>query len=138
MGSGLFDLKRAAAAGVRVALGTDVGGGTSFSMLRVLDEAYKVAQLRGYTLSPLRAFYLATLGAARALDLEDRIGSFRLGNEADFIVLDPAATPLLARRMQSARTLAERLFLLATLAEDRAVSRTYVMGRSMHDRDASV
>jgi len=137
MGSGLFDLRRATAAGVHVAFGTDVGGGTSFSMLRVLDEAYKVAQLRGYTLSPLRAFYLATLGAARALDLDNRIGSFKAGKEADFIVLDPAATPLLARRMRAARTLAERLFLLATLAEDRAVSRSYVMGQLMHNRKLS-
>lgn len=132
MGSGLFDLRRATAAGVHVALGTDVGGGTSFSMLRVLDEAYKVAQLRGYTLSPLRAFYLATLGAARALDLDDRIGSFRTGTEADFIVLDPAATVLLARRTRTAHTLAERLFLLMTLGDDRAVSKTYVMGRRVH------
>lgn len=129
MGSGLFDLRRATAAGVRVALGTDVGGGTSFGMFRVLEEAYKVAQLRRHVLSPLRAFYLATLGAARALDLEDRIGSFRPGNEADFVVLDMAATPLLARRTAAARSLAERLFLLMTLGDDRVVSRTYLMGR---------
>ncbi|HSD73342.1 MAG TPA: guanine deaminase [Steroidobacteraceae bacterium] len=128
MGSGLFDLKRATKAGVTVALGTDVGGGTSFSMLRVLDEAYKVAQLRGHSLSPLRAFYLATLGAARALDLDDRIGNFAAGKEADFIVLDPHAIPILARRMAAARTVAERLFLLLTLADDRAVNATYVMG----------
>ena len=131
MGSGLFDLKRATKAEVPVALGTDVGGGTSFSMLRVLDEAYKVAQLRGYSLSPLRAFYLATLGAARALDLDDRIGNFVAGKEADFIVIDAHATPLLARRTASARSLAERLFLLMTLGDPRVVSRTYVLGRSM-------
>ena len=135
MGSGLMDLKRAIDAGVQVALGTDVGGGTSFSLLRVLHDAYKVAQLRGHSLSPLRAFYLATLGAARALDLDDRIGSFRAGREADFIVLDMAATPLLARRTSTAGSLAERLFLLMTLGDDRAVSRTYVMGRLRHDRD---
>jgi guanine deaminase len=137
MGSGLFDLRRATAAGVHVALGTDVGGGTSFSMLRVLDEAYKVAQLRGNTLSPLRGFYLATLGAARALDLDDRIGSFRKGHEADFIVLDPAATPLLARRTQTARDLVARLFLLTTLGDERVVSRSYVMGRLMYRREVS-
>jgi guanine deaminase len=128
MGSGLFDLRRATKAGVQVALGTDVGGGTSFSMLRVMDETYKVAQLRGHSLSPLRAFYLATLGAARALDLDDRIGNFAAGKEADFIVLDPRATPILARRMAAARNLAERLFLLITLADDRVVNGTYVMG----------
>jgi guanine deaminase len=129
MGSGLFDLRRATKAGVQVALGTDVGGGTSFGMLRVLDEAYKVAQLRGHSLSPLRAIYLATLGAARALDLDDHIGNFESGKEADYIVLDPRATPLLARRTATARTLAEKLFLLMTLGDDRVVARTYVMGR---------
>ncbi len=137
MGSGLFDLKRATAAGVRVAVGTDVGGGTSFGLLRVLDEAYKVAQLRGHNLSPLRAFYLATLGAARALDLDQHIGNFRPGKEADFVVLNPAATPLLARRTAAARSLAERLFLLMTLGDDRVVSRTYVMGRLKHARTPS-
>ena len=131
MGSGLFDLKRATKAEVPVALGTDVGGGTSFSLLRVLDEAYKVAQLRGHNLSPLRAFYLATLGAARALDLDDHIGNFVEGMEADFVILNPRATPLLARRMTAARSLAERLFLLMTLGDDRAVSRTFVMGRNV-------
>ena len=131
MGSGLFDLKRATKAEVPVALGTDVGGGTSFSLLRVLDEAYKVAQLRGHHLSPLRAFYLATLGAARALDLDDHIGNFVEGMEADFVILNPRATPLLARRMTAARSLAERLFLLMTLGDDRAVARTFVMGRKV-------
>jgi len=135
MGSGLFDLKRATAAGVRVALGTDVGGGTSFGLLRVMHDACKVAQLLGHKLSALRAVYLATLGAARALDLDDRIGSFGTGREADFVVLDLAATPLLERRMAFARGLAERLLLLMTLGDDRAVFRTYVMGTPVHDRD---
>lgn len=138
MGSGLFDLARATAAGVPVALGTDVGGGTSFSVLRGMHDAYNVAQLRGASLSPLRAFYLATLGGARALDLQDHIGSFRPGREADFVVFDFAATPLLARRAATARNLAERLFLLMTLADDRAVSRTYVSGRLVHERGGSV
>lgn len=136
LGSGLFDLRRATAAGVRVALGTDVGGGPSFSMLAVLHDARKVAQLRGHSLSPLTAFYLATLGAARSLDLDGRIGSFAKGREADFIVLDPAATPLLARRTATAGSIAEKLFLLMTLGDDRAIARTYLMGRLCYDRDA--
>ena len=111
-----------------------MGGGTSFGMLRVLDEAYKVAQLRRHNLSPLRAFYLATLGGARALDLDGRIGSFRPGNEADFVILDPAATPLLARRTSAAKSLAERLFLFATLGDDRAIAATYLMGKLSHQR----
>jgi guanine deaminase len=134
MGSGLFDLRAAADAGMRVALGTDIGGGTSFSLLRVMDEAYKVAQLRREVLPPVRAFHLATLGAARALHLDDRIGALVPGREADFIVLDPGATPLLARRMANAGTLAEKLSVLMTLGDERAIARTYVAGQLVHER----
>ncbi len=133
MGSGLFDLDKTTAAGVRVAMGTDIGGGTTFSMLRVMHEAYKVSQLLGKNLSPLRAFYLATLAGAQALDLDDRIGNFLPGKEADFVVLDPQATPLLARRSAQSQTLAERLFVMMMLGDDRAVTGTYVMGERVHD-----
>ncbi|NMG27310.1 guanine deaminase [Aromatoleum evansii] len=128
LGSGLFDLAKADAAGLRVGIGTDVGAGTSFSMLQTLGEAYKVLQLNGQSLSPERAFYLATLGGARSLYLDDRIGSFAPGCEGDFVVLDPAATPLLARRSAACTTLAERLFVLMMLGDDRAVAETWVMG----------
>lgn len=129
LGSGLFDAEAARRHGVRVGLGTDVGGGTSLSMLRTLDEAYKVAQLGGQRLSPLRAFYLATLGAARSLYLDERIGNFLAGKEGDFVVLDLAATPLMARRMASTTDLVERLFVLMMLGDDRAVFATHIMGR---------
>jgi guanine deaminase len=129
LGSGLFDLDASDAAGLRYALATDVGGGTSFSMLRTMGEAYKVAQLQGQWLSPLRAFYLATLGAARTLRLDDRIGSFAAGREADFVVLDLRATPLLARRSALCTSLEEMLLVLMTLGDDRAVAATYVLGR---------
>lgn len=128
LGSGLFDLAQADAAGVRVGIGTDVGAGTSFSLLRTLGEAYKVLQLNGQSLSAERAFYLATLGGARSLYLDEQIGSFVPGREADFVVLDPAATPLLARRSAACETLAERLFVLMMLGDDRAVAETWVMG----------
>ena len=134
LGSGLFDLERADAAGVRVGLGSDVGAGTSFSMLRTLDEAYKVLQLCGQSLSAERAFYLATLGGARSLYLDDRIGSFVPGREADFVVLDPAATPLLARRSAACTTLTERLFVLMMLGDDRAVAETWVLGEPVWRR----
>jgi guanine deaminase len=128
LGSGLFDADAARRHRVRVGIGTDVGGGTSLSLLRTLDEAYKVAQLGGQRLSPLRAFYLATLGSARALYLDDRIGNFAAGKEGDFIVLDLAATPLMARRMASTADLVERLFVLMMLGDDRAVFATHIMG----------
>jgi guanine deaminase len=132
LGSGLFDIAAADAARLRFSVATDVGGGTSFSMLRTLGEAYKVAQLSGQRLSPLRAFYLATLGAARCLGLEQQLGSFRPGAEADFVALDLRATPLLARRMSRARTLSEKLLLLMTLGDDRAIDTTYILGRRVH------
>ncbi|MFI0447804.1 guanine deaminase [Actinomadura sp. 6N118] len=129
LGSGLFPLVRTRRAGVRVGLGTDIGGGTSFSMLATLNEAYKVMALQGDYLSALRGFYLATRGGAEALHLEDRIGGFQPGNEADFVVLDFAATPLLERRTDAAEGLVERLFALAMLGDERATKATYVLGR---------
>jgi guanine deaminase len=129
LGSGLFDLAASDAAGMSIALATDVGGGSSFSMLHTMADAYRVVHMTGQHLTPLRAFYLATLAGARMLRLSDRIGSFAVGNEADFIVLQPDATPLLARRMEQSRTLGERLLLYMMLGDDRAVARTYVLGQ---------
>ena len=133
LGSGLFDLARADAHGVKIGIGTDVGAGTSFSMLATLGEAYKVGQLRGASLDPFRALYLATAGGARTLGLGDRIGGLQPGQEADFVLLDCAATPLLARRTAGA-TLVDRLFALQILGDDRAISRTYVAGRCAWSR----
>jgi guanine deaminase len=132
LGSGLFDIAAADAAGMRFSTATDVGGGTSFSMLRTLDEARKVARLQGQDLSPLRALYLATLGAARCLKVDDRIGRLEVGAEADFIVLDLEATVLMARRGAAAATLSDALRILITLGDDRAIAATYILGRQVH------
>ncbi len=134
LGSGLFDLAAAHDAGVRVGLGTDVGGGTSLSMLRTMEESYKVCQLAGQSLSPMQAFYLATLGGAAALYLDDHIGNFDIGKEADFVVLDPEATPHLARRIERTTTLAEKLFAFMIMGDDRAVHATHVLGALAHVR----
>lgn len=134
LGSGLFDFERADQAGMLLSLGTDVGAGTSFSMLQTMNEAYKVARLKGSYLPALRMFYLATLGAARAMRLDDTIGSFAPGLEADFVVLDPKATPLLARRTGNCNGLEELLFALALLGDDRTVAATYSAGRRVHVR----
>lgn len=133
LGSGLFDLDRLDAVGVRVGFGTDVGAGTSFSMLATLREAYKVCQLRGAALDPFRALHLATAGGAAILGLGDRVGALEVGMEADFVVLDPAATPLLARRT-AGKDLTERLFALQILGDDRAVQATYLAGRPAYRR----
>jgi guanine deaminase len=134
LGSGLFDFEQADAARVPLSLATDVGGGTSFSMLQTMNEAYKVARLKGSYLPAMRMFYLATLGASRAMQLEGTIGSFTAGAEADFIVLDPRATPLLARRTAHCNSLEELLFALALLGDDRAVAATFSAGRQVHQR----
>jgi guanine deaminase len=134
LGSGLFDFERADAARVLLSLATDVGGGTSFSMLQTMNEAYKVARLKGSYLPAARMFYLATLGAARSMQLDAQIGSFAPGREADFIVLDPAATPLLARRTGRCDKLEELLFALALLGDDRTVLATFAAGRKVHER----
>lgn len=134
LGSGLFDLAAAQAHGVRIGLGTDVGGGTSFSLLATLNEAYKVARLNGQDLTPERAFYLATLGGARSLYLDDRIGNLAAGHEADFVVLDLGATALLARRTTAANSLDERLFALMMLGDDRCIHETWVAGTPAYRR----
>jgi guanine deaminase len=134
LGSGLFSLKRACGCRVNVALGTDVGGGSSFSLLSMMGEAYKVGQLLGDGLDPLKAFYLATMGGARALKIDDRVGTLEPGKEADFVVLDLSATPLLARRTTATRTPADLLFALSLLADDRAIERTYLAGALAHQR----
>jgi guanine deaminase len=130
LGSGLFDEAGLDAAGVRVALATDVGGGTSYSLLQTANEAYKVLQMRGQSWPAFQAFYQLTLGNARALGLEDRIGALAPGLEADIVVLDAAATPSMAHRMESVSDdLAEELFVLMTMGDDRAVRETYVGGK---------
>jgi guanine deaminase len=130
LGSGLFNLGAATRADrrVRVGLGTDVGAGTSFSMLATLNEAYKVAQLTGSSLDGVRGWYLATRGAADALDLLGTIGSLEPGCEADIIVIDPAATPLLALRSERCQSIEELLFVLMTLGDDRAIRTRYIAG----------
>ncbi|WP_338770940.1 guanine deaminase [Massilia sp. METH4] len=135
LGSGLFDFEQADKHGMLMALATDVGAGTSFSMLQTMNEAYKVARLKGSYLPALRMFYLSTLGAARSLHLEDKVGSLAAGNEADFIVLDPQATPLLARRTGRTESLEEMLFALALLGDDRAIAATYSAGKLVHTRE---
>ena len=136
LGSGLFDLSAARQHGFHVGLGTDVGGGTSFGMLQTMSEGYKVAQLGEHRYSPLDAYYQATLGGARALHLDQDIGSFKPGAFADVVVLDTKATPLLERRMSRAESLEEVLFALMMLGDDRCVEATYVRGQCVHRRAA--
>lgn len=134
LGSGLFNLKEAEKYGVTVGLGTDVGAGTSFSLLTTMNEAYKVCHLKGDRLTPYKSFYLATLGGAEALNIAGKVGNLEKGKEADFIVLDKASTPLLDRRLAGVTDLDEILFVLSMLGDDRTISHTYLAGELRHKR----
>jgi guanine deaminase len=133
LGSGLFPMKALMRRDkpVRVAVATDIGGGSSYSMLKTMDEAYKIQQLLGERLNPLESFYLMTRGNAEALSMEADIGTLDIGSVADLVVLDAGATPATRLRMETVKMLAEELFLLQTMGDDRAVVETYVAGKPM-------
>ena len=137
LGSGLCDLAALQGAGVRLAVGSDVGAGTSLSMLKTLADGYRVCQLKGQSWHPLDAFHAITLGNAIALGVDDRIGRLAPGFEADVVVLKPSANLALARRLTQADTLAERLFAYMMLGDERDVERTYVAGQRVWQRGAN-
>ncbi len=136
LGSGLFPLKALARRDkpVRTGVATDIGGGSSYSMLRTMDEAYKIQQLLGERLNPLESYYHMTLGNALSLSLSERIGTLDPGTDADIVILDAAATPAMALKMEVVKTLPEELFLLQTMGDDRAIAETYVAGVAMKGR----
>ncbi|MGX9118333.1 guanine deaminase [Mesorhizobium sp. BHbsci] len=133
LGSGLFDYQRYRTRdkALRIAAATDVGGGTNYSMLRTMDEGYKVIALNGEKLNPFQSFWQLTRGNAEALSVVEKVGTLDQGSDADIIVLDARATPAMRLRMETADTLAEELFLLQTQGDDRAVREVYVAGRAM-------
>ena len=133
LGSGFFNFGQADAHGVRLGLGTDIGAGTSFSLMHTAGLAYQAALAREERLDPFRALYLATAGSADLLRIADRVGALGVGQEADFVLLDSAATPLLARRTAKA-SLAERLFAMQILGDDRLILRSYILGECVWDR----
>ena len=129
LGSGLLNLDRLERANVRTALATDIGGGTSWSMMRTMDAAFKIQMLQGRRLDPLETFYLATLGNAQALGAADRIGTLEPGTDADVVVLDAKVTPEMQLRMEVVESLEDELFLLQTLGDDRSIRQVYVAGQ---------
>ncbi|HUP64218.1 MAG TPA: guanine deaminase [Thermoanaerobaculia bacterium] len=135
LGSGLFPMAPMLERGIRVGLGTDIGAGTTLSMFTVMADAYKVQQVRGHVLSPLHLWYLATLGGARALGLEQVTGSLQKGKDADFLILDLEATPLLAARSSAAVTTEELLAALIFLGDDRTIAECRVEGDRLWVRE---
>lgn len=149
LGSGLFKIRemKKEKRAVRVGLGTDVGAGTSFNMLQTLGEAYKIVSMEQnganprIAMSAFEGFYQATLGAANALSLHEKIGKLATGYEADFVVLDFSATPLQKLRMNEVNSkkqddlesLSEKLFALMTMGDDRNIVATYVNGNKVYE-----
>lgn len=131
IGSGMCDVTGLRAAGVDVGLATDVGGGSSFSMLATMRSAYEIGQLRGDALHPAQLWWLATAGSAAAMRQGDRIGGLAPGMEADLIILDPDATPVLAQRTSRAENISDVLFALTILGDDRAIHQTWANGKEM-------
>lgn len=135
LGSGLFPLQKTWEKQVKVGLGTDIGAGTSFCQLQTLNEAYKVQQLQGYKLSAFESLYHATLGGAKALDLDDKLGNFNIGKEADFVVLNLSATRLQQLRQQQSKNLEDALFALMMLGDDRNIDATYIYGQCVYSQN---
>ncbi|MGB8712578.1 MAG: guanine deaminase [Onishia taeanensis] len=144
LGSGLFDRLACREAGLATSLASDVGGGTDLCGFATLKAAYQVGQLLGQPLTAWQGFYRLTLGNARALHLDRHIGALQPGQEADIVVLDPAATPLLARRTErigktgclEPSSLGELLFALMMLGDDRSVFATWAGGECVHRQDS--
>lgn len=135
LGSGLFPLKKTWDQQVKVGLGTDVGAGTSFSLLQTVNEAYKVQQLQGDKLSAFESLYHATLGGAKALDLDDKLGNFNVGKEADFVVLNLQATALQQLRQSRSKSIEDSLFALFTMGDDRNIEATYIYGQKAYSQN---
>lgn len=136
LGSGLMSMPhlRERARPVHLGIATDVGGGTSYSMLATLGEAYKVQMLAGYKPTAAELFAMATRGNAGRLGIGHETGALDTGKYADLVVLDPCATPVLASRQEVSTSLEDVLFSLMILGDDRAVKATYVKGRKVHER----
>ncbi|OAM32886.1 guanine deaminase [Eikenella sp. NML03-A-027] len=134
LGSGCLNVKKLRDKNrpVHVGLATDLGAGTSFSMLQTMNEAYKAAQMNGTPYTSLHSFYLASCGTAEALGLQDKVGTIAVGMEADLTVLNLKSTPIIDYRMKYAKDLEEALFIQMTLGDDRAIAATYVAGKEVY------
>jgi len=134
LGSGLFEIDKLEDFEIEMALASDVGGGDSFSMFQVMNEAYKICRLNDYNLDPVKAFYLTTLAAAKVLNMDDSIGNFEVNKEADFIVLDLSATELITEKLKVAKDINDILFSLMTLGDDRLIKEVYILGQATYKK----
>ena len=130
LGSGLMDYENLVKSEIDITIASDVGGGTSLSMFRTLADAFKVCQLQGQSLDPIRAFAMMTLGNAEALGLEHQIGNFKPGKEADFVLLAAPENSILARRVSMTDSIEDEIFAYITMADEAVVAQTYINGEA--------
>ncbi|CAH0526195.1 guanine deaminase [Vibrio hippocampi] len=138
LGSGLFNYDKAKADGIKIAMASDVGAGTSLSLFANQADAYKICQLQNSSLNPFESLYLCTQGAASAMDIDHLVGNLNPGSEADFVELDFMATPMLQQRLLRCKTLSEQLFAIITLSDERIIERTYVCGNLVYKKGSKV
>jgi len=117
---------------IPVALGSDIGGGTSFSMIKTAAAAYQVAALKGFKPNAITMFYLLTLGGAQALGLDHKIGNFQAGKEADFIIINLNKQDVLTQRIEETKSVEEKLFSLMILGDERNIDSVYLMGKKVY------
>ena len=128
--SGVFPIERVRRAGVKFGLGTDVAGGPETCIFRVMKDC---AYIQPNTwLTPAELLYFATLGAARAINLQDKVGSLQAGKEADFIVIDPTAKSTVPSDILE-QSSADILSSLVYVGDDRMVKATYVRGNRVYE-----
>jgi guanine deaminase len=136
LGSGSFDFEQALHHQIEIGLASDVGGGTSFNPFYTMMCGYYAGidgqRKTGMNLTAAQLWWMHTAGAAQALGLGQCIGNLQAGFEADFVVIDPKATPLLARRTAQASNLEELLFALMVMGDDRAIAHTIIAGEQLH------
>lgn len=129
IGSGLFDMVGMKAAGLRIGLATDTGGGSSFSMLRTMAAAYEVAQLRGHALHPSQLWWLATVGSAKSLHADRNIGNIAAGMEADLVVINLASTHAIEQATRRAADIWQAIFPTIMMGDDRAIEAVWIGGK---------
>jgi guanine deaminase len=134
LGSGLFNFSRTLKYTHKITLGTDWGAGNSLSMLAVMNDAYNVSMLNSTKLPTMLCWYMATLGAAKALHLDNKIGSFKQGKEADFIVIETDTSAFLKYRFERIKDIFELLFVLMILGSENNIKATYVYGEPVYTK----
>jgi len=146
LGSGFFDFSEADSAGFAYGLASDVGGGTSFSPFHTMLAAYYVGRAsvqqgshlkKGLSLSPQHLWWQHTVGAAKGLGLEGMVGNLAVGCDADFVILNPQCTPLMARKMERCSNLDELLFAMIVLGDDRLIEKTVIAGQTQFQRSGT-